>query len=52
MYGHVLVSEEIVEHEEKADVVRSILNTILMEPVWVKLWTCLVQKVSFPRLVI
>ena len=35
-YGYVLIEGEIAVHEEKADMVRSILTLISPEPAWVR----------------
>lgn len=51
-YGYVLVNGEIVVHEEKADVVRSIFGYYLAGPALEKLWTCSVRKASLPHRVI
>ena len=45
-YGYVLLGEEISVHEEKADVIRSILEYNLAEPAWEKLLICSIQTAS------
>ena len=51
-YGYVLINEEIVVHEEKADAVRNIFGYYLAGASLGKLWICFMQKASLPHLVI